>query len=108
MSADEAEVRELLTALRASIVTLDEVAEQFRLRAWARSRRPEPRTYREMAEQLDPGLPVPGSIDDVTAAYDRGELTAHQYDVLAAAIASAFRAEAERGDAQREPPRAGS
>jgi hypothetical protein len=94
MSADKAvaEVSELLAALRAGAVTVDEVAEQFRLRAWARSRRPAPRTYREMAEQLDPGLPVPGSIDEVTAAYDRGDLTAEQYDVLAAAIADAFRA----------------
>jgi hypothetical protein len=94
MSAGEAEVEvsELLAALRAGSVTLAEVAKQFRQRTWARSRRPEPRTYREMAEQLDPGLPVPGSIDELTAAYDQGELTADQYDVLAAAIADAFRA----------------
>lgn len=108
MRGADAEVRELLAALRANTVTLTEVAEQFRRRAWARSLRPEPRTFREMAEQLDPGLPVPGSIDDLTAAYDRGDLTADQYDVLAAAIAGAFRAEAERGDAQREPPEDGS
>jgi hypothetical protein len=108
MSAEETEVGRLLAALRAKVVTLNEVAEQFRRRAWARSLRPEPRTYREMAEQLDPGLPVPGSIDDVTAAYDRGELTADQYDVLAAAIAGAFRAEEERRDAQRESPQAWS
>jgi len=113
MRAGETEVSVLLAALRANAVTLDEVAEQFRRRTWARSSRPEPRTYREMAEQLDPGLPVPGSIDDVTSAYDRGDLTADQYDVLARAIADAFRAGAEqagaeRGDAQRELPQAGS
>lgn len=93
MSADT-EVGELLAALRAQTMTLDEVAENFRRRTWARSRRPEPRTYREMAEQLDPGVPVPGSMDDVTAAYDRGELTAEQFDVLAAAVADSFRRQA--------------
>jgi hypothetical protein len=86
------DVADLIGALRAQSMTLAEVAEQFRLRTWARSRRPEPRTSRERAEQLDPGLPVPGSLDEVTAAYDRGELTAEQYDVLAAAVADAFRA----------------
>jgi hypothetical protein len=77
-------------------MTLEEVAEQFRRRAWKRARRQAARSYREMAEQLDPGLPVAGSIDDVTAAYDRGELTAVQYDVLSEAIADSIRAEAER------------
>jgi len=93
MSTSEHDITELIAALRARAVTLDEVAEQFRRRRWARSRRPEPRTSREMAEQLDPALPVPGSIDEVTAAYDRGELTPEEYDVLAAAVADAFRVE---------------
>jgi hypothetical protein len=95
MSTTEPEITELIAALRARAVTLDEVAEQFRRRTWARSLRPEPRTSRERAEQLDPGLPVPGSIDEVTAAYDRGELTAEEYDVLAGAVADSLRAEAE-------------
>jgi hypothetical protein len=93
MSTGEHDITELITALRARAITVDEVAEQFRRRRWARSRRPAPRTSREMAEQLDPALPVPGSIDEITAAYDRGELTPEEYDVLAAAVADAFRAE---------------
>jgi hypothetical protein len=90
-------VADLIAALRAEEMTLAAVAGQFRQRTWARSGRPEPRTSRERAEQLDPGLPVPGSIDEVTAAYDRGQLTAEEYDVLAAAVADALRTEAERG-----------
>lgn len=84
-------VADLVAALRAETMTLAEVAAQFRRRSWTRSCRPEPRTSRERAAQLDPGLPVPGSIDEVTAAYDRGELTAQEYDVLAEAVADAFR-----------------
>jgi hypothetical protein len=90
-------VADLIAALRTETMTLAEVAAHFRRRAWARSGRPEPRTSRERAEQLDPGLPVPGSIDEVTAAYDRGQLTADEYDVLAAAVADALRTETERG-----------
>jgi hypothetical protein len=90
-------VADLIAALRAETMTLAEVAAQFRRRTWVRSCRPEPRTSRERAEQLDPGLPVAGSIDDVTAAYDRGELTAQEYDELAAAVADALRSLAERG-----------
>jgi hypothetical protein len=48
-----------------------------------------------MAEQLDPAADVPGSYDDLTGAYDRGELTAEQYDALSQAVAESIRAEAE-------------
>lgn len=105
MNTSENDVAGLLAALTAKAVTLDEVADRFRRRTWARSRRPAPRTSREEADQLDPGLPVRGSIDEVTAAYDRGELTAEEYDVLAAAVADALRAEAERGGEGRKPAR---
>ena len=53
----------------------------------------------EMAEAAlrDPGANVPGSIDDVTAAYDRGEITREQYRTLAHAVADAINA-ADRGE----------
>ena len=48
-----------------------------------------------MAEQAesDPYPDVPGSYDDVTAAYDRGDLTSEQYDVLSEAVAASIRTE---------------
>ena len=90
------EVDDLIAALRSGDSTLDEVAERFRRRSWPRTRRRTPWTALEMAVQQDPEPDVPGSYDDVTAAYDRGELTALQYDVLSEAIADSIRAEAER------------
>ena len=41
----------------------------------------------------DPGPSVPGSVDEIIAAYDRGELTREQYRVLAHAVAEAINAE---------------
>jgi hypothetical protein len=70
------DVADLLSALRAGGMSLEEVAEQFRHPAWPSSRHPD-----------DPTLPVPGSLDDVTFAYDRGELTREQYRTLAHAVA---------------------
>jgi len=49
-----------------------------------------------MAEQQDPEPDVPASFDEVTAAYDRGELTRDQYRTLAHAVAEAINAEARR------------
>jgi hypothetical protein len=90
MSANE--VIDLMAALRSGEMSLDEVAARFRERRWSRTRRPVPRSYAEMADaaQLDPGANVPGSIDDVTAAYDRGEITREQYRTLAHAVADAI------------------
>jgi len=85
------EVSELIAALGAGEVTLDEVAARFRERAWPVTRRPLPQTAVEMARQQDPDTDVPGSYDDLTAAYDRGEITAQQYDVLCEAVAACFR-----------------
>jgi predicted RNA-binding protein associated with RNAse of E/G family len=87
-----AEIAELVAALRAGRLTLDEVAERFRHRAWGVARRPVPRTYAEMAAQLDVDADVPGSFDEVVAAYDRGELTREQYRTLAHAVAHAINA----------------
>jgi len=49
-----------------------------------------------MADQQDLEPDVPGSYDEVTAAYDRGELSAGQYDVLSQAVADSINAEAAR------------
>jgi hypothetical protein len=90
------EVTDLISALRTGHVTLSEVADRFRRRPWPRTRRPAPRTSLEVAEQLDPEADLPGSYDEVTGAYDNGELTAEQYDALSQAVAESIRAEAER------------
>lgn len=87
------EVTDLLAAFRSGQLSLEEVAVQFRRRRWARARRPEPEGPEGRADQSDPALPVPGSIDDVTAAFDRGELTWEQYRVLAHAVADSINAE---------------
>jgi predicted RNA-binding protein associated with RNAse of E/G family len=89
------DVSELLAALRRGDLTLDEVAAEFRSRAW-RPTRTVARTTEEIASQRDPGGDVPGSYDEVTAAYDHGELTCEQYRVLSAAVAEAINADARR------------
>jgi hypothetical protein len=95
-----AEVTELLAALQAGDLSLSEVAERFRRRSWARTKAPAPQSYLELsaATLLDPGANVPGSFDEVTAAYDRGEITREQYRTLAHAVADSINAEA-RGEA---------
>ncbi len=90
MSATE--VTECIAALRAGQMTLDEVAARFRRRNWAATRRAAPVTYAEMARQQDVETDVPGSYDEVTAAYDRGELTSEEYRVLSDAVADAINA----------------
>jgi hypothetical protein len=89
------EIDELIRALKNGTMSTDEVAEQFRRRSWPSNRRPSPRKFLEMAEQAesDPYPDVPGSYDDVTAAYDRGDLTSEQYDVLSEAVAASIRTE---------------
>ena len=86
------DVADLLAAFRAGRMSLDELAERFRHRIWAPTR-PEALTQADLAAQRDPGGDVPGSYDEVTAAYDRGELTSEQYQVLSDAVAEAIRAE---------------
>jgi hypothetical protein len=84
--------------MRAGDISLDELVERFRQRTWAIARRPQPSSYLEMAEQQDPEPDVPGSFDEVTAAYDRGEISREQYRTLAHAAAEAINAQA-RGEA---------
>jgi hypothetical protein len=89
------EVTELITALREGTLTLDEVAQRFRERTWPGRTNPLPSTYLELAAaaQQDPEPDIPGSFDEVTAAYDRGELTRAQYRALAEAVAESTNAD---------------
>jgi hypothetical protein len=93
------EVTELITALRNGSLSLEEVAQRFRERTWPRTRKPAPASYMEMAAaaQDDPEPYVPGSFDELAAAYRRGELTRPQYRTLAEAVAESVRAEEQRG-----------
>lgn len=95
MSADE--IPELLAALRTGELSIESVAELFRRRTWVRTKST-PQSYAELSAATleDPGANVPGSFDEVTAAYDRGELSREQYRTLAHAVAEAINAEARR------------
>jgi hypothetical protein len=92
------EVTELIKALRDGSMTLDQVAQRFRDRKWPRRRREPPASYFEMASRTleDPDPYVPGSFDDVTDAYDRGDLSLAEYGVLSDAVAEAKREEDRR------------
>jgi hypothetical protein len=103
------DVTELISALRAGSMTLDEVAQRFRERHWPDVATPEPRTELDHAARSiqDPGPYVPGSFDDVLAAYDRHDLTHDEYQVLAQAASDAMDADDRRrrgqgGAASRE------
>ena len=89
------EVTELIDALHEGRLTVDEVARQFRERTWPRRRRPLPETYMDAmsAEFDDPEIYVPGSFDDVIAAYGQRKITLDQLQVLSDAVAEAQRAE---------------
>jgi len=92
------EVTNLIVALRSGTMSLDEVADRFKVRTWPRTRSAMPGSYSDLTAtaQVDPGGSVHGSIDDLTAAYDRGEITRYQYRTLAHAVAFAINAEAGR------------
>ena len=83
------EVTDLIAALHAGEITLDEVAERFRQYSWPRRATTPKTSYADLAaaEQEDPDPYIPGSYDDVVGAYDRGMLTDTQYSVLTEAIA---------------------
>lgn len=94
------DVTDLIAALREGSMSLDEVASKFRTRSWPRRKKNQQyASYLEMAAaaQEDPDVYVPGSFDDVTAAYHRGDLSDDEYDVLARAMAESKRAEDRRG-----------
>jgi hypothetical protein len=89
------EIVDLLTALRDGSMSLDEVAERFRALSWPRRADPQPNSYLELAARAesDPDPYLPGSFDDVAAAYHRGDLSGNEYRVLAEAMADSMRRE---------------
>jgi hypothetical protein len=89
------EVADLIAALQSGSMSLEEVAQRFRQRTWPPAAPPVPRTTAERAAQWDPSPHVAGSVDDLTASYDRGELTWEQYRTLAEAVADSINAEYE-------------
>jgi len=93
---------DMIKALRQGTMTLDQVAQQFRERKWPRRRRPPAASYLEVAAraQEDPEPYVPGSFDDVAAAFHRGDLSRFEYRVLSEAIAESKRAEDQRIEEQ--------
>lgn len=94
----DSSVTGLISALRNGTMTLEEVAQQFRERTWPRRRTPPPTTYLELAEaaQRDPEPDIPGSFDEVDIAYEQGQISDQEYDVLAAAMAESLEAEDRR------------
>jgi hypothetical protein len=89
------DVGELLAALRSGTLTLDEVARRFRHRSWPHSNGPDQANYVDLATaaEQDPDPYVPGSFDEVAAAYRRGELSRSDYRTLARAAAESSWAE---------------
>jgi|ERR1700722_10152600 len=101
------EVIDLLVALRDGTMSIDDVAGRFRERSWPRRKRPPTTSYVELAirAQEDPEPYLPGSFDDVAAAFHRGDLSSTQYGVLAQAMADSARAEDERLDENATGPK---
>ncbi len=93
------EVTDLISALRDGSMSLEDVAARFRERSWVPTKKLPPTSYLEMAARAmeDPEPDVPGSFDEVTAAYHRGELTRDQYRVLADAVAESKWARHDQG-----------
>jgi len=88
-------ISELIAAIQNGTMTLDEVAQRFREHSWPRRGTPRPSSYLDAAAatQQDPEPDIPGSFDEVDAAYEQGKLTDHQYDVLAKAMSESLRKE---------------
>ncbi len=76
-------------------MSLDQVAQEFREHTWTPPQNSPTTTYEQLAtaELADPDPYVPGSFDDVTAAYHQGDLTDEQYDALANAMAESVRSQ---------------
>lgn len=103
--SDGEELTELISALRDGSMSLDEVAQRFRERSWPRIRVRRPTNYLELAAaaEEDPPPIVPGSFDQVSAAYRRGYMTRAQYEVLLQAFAESSPAEAPGGSPAGAP-----
>jgi len=93
------EVQELLDGLHEGRVTLDEVTQRFRARKWPRRRKSDPVSYIDMAaaELQDPDPYIPGSFDDIAAAYHQKKITLDQFRALSEAVADAQRIEDAEG-----------
>jgi hypothetical protein len=89
------EVVDLLEALHDGTLTLEDVAQRFRERRWPRRRPREHNSYTEMAaaELSDPEPYLPGSYDDVAAAYHAKKISRDQFRILSDAVAEAQHAE---------------
>jgi hypothetical protein len=89
------EVTELIKALRRGDASLEEVALRFRERSWPRRIRPKPGSHAEMAAaaERDPEPDLPGSFDEVYAAYHGRELSREEFQVLKAAALEAMSAD---------------
>jgi hypothetical protein len=96
------EVTDLIAALNSDELSLDQVAQKFRERSWPATTPPAPVTQAEWEARLlaDPDPYVPGSFDDVAAAYFRGDITIDQYGVLSEAAAASINAEKRRRDTE--------
>jgi hypothetical protein len=99
------EVTELIAALRAGTMSLEEVAQRFRERSWPDRIPPEPETDLEIAASTldDPPPYVSGSFDDVAAALHRKDLTLREYAVLAQAAADGMKREDRHNGARADP-----
>lgn len=85
------EVTDLIAALRAGTMSLDQVAQRFRERHWPETDLPS--ASATGGDALDDPAPyVPGSFDDVASALHRRELTPAEYEVLAQAAADSINA----------------
>jgi hypothetical protein len=89
------EVAELLDALHAGTLTTEDVAERFRTRRWPRRRREAIGDYAEIlaGETSDPDVYIPGSFDDVIAAYDQLKINREQLRIFSEAVAESQREE---------------
>jgi hypothetical protein len=90
------EITDLIARYKAGELSLDELAARFRTRQWPITPSPPgPSSYLEMAAQAqdDPGSDVPGSFDDVEAAFFRHELSVEEYELLRRAAVEAMSAQ---------------
>jgi hypothetical protein len=94
----DSEITQLIAALRSGTMNLEQVAQRFREREWPRRNTAPTTSYLELAAsaQRDPEPDVPGSFDEVDAAYEQGKLSEDEYDTLAAAMSESLRAEDRR------------
>jgi hypothetical protein len=102
------EITSLIAALNRGDMSLDQLVQEFRKRTWPSTTPPEPATQAEWEARLmaDPDPHVPGSFDDVAAAFFRGDITQEQYGVLAEAAAASVNVEESRpGDTTESGPK---